>query len=194
LIQQKASEDTSTLSERQNGSEVKLCGLVSGLKEINTKKGDRMAFLTLEDMKGFVEVVLFPEVYKASVHYLRGDDPILVRGFLDLSEDPAGEGRAAATGKAKIRGIEIQSLPDPTALPKALRLRIPLDGLTSGTLADLKEILLLHQGDHRVFLHFMNGKKEDTVLGLPDRMAVQPSPDLESSLKSLLPACTLTLG
>ena len=57
-------DDTSTLSKRQNGDEVKICGLVSELKEIVTKKGDRMAFLTLEDMKGFVEVILFPEVFK----------------------------------------------------------------------------------------------------------------------------------
>ena len=60
-------EDTSTLTDRSNGAEVKICGLVSGLKEITTKKGDRMAFLTLEDMKGLVEVILFPEVFKSGL-------------------------------------------------------------------------------------------------------------------------------
>ena len=58
-----------------NGAEVKICGLVSGLKEIVTKKGDRMAFLNLEDMKGFVEVILFPEVFKAASALFKGRRP-----------------------------------------------------------------------------------------------------------------------
>jgi DNA polymerase-3 subunit alpha len=93
--------DTSVLSKLQNGAEVTICGLVSSLKEIITKKGDRMGFLTLEDMKGFVEVILFPEVFKNALPYLRGGDPLLVKGILDLSEE-----------HIKIKGLEVRSLPD----------------------------------------------------------------------------------
>jgi len=39
-----------------------------------------MAFLTLEDMKGFVEVILFPEVFKAALPLLRGETPSLSMG------------------------------------------------------------------------------------------------------------------
>ena len=107
--------DSSTLSKLQNGAEVKICGLVSGLKEIVTKKGDRMAFLTLEDMKGFVEVILFPEVFKAASPFLRGGDPLLVKGILDLSEE-----------HVKIKGTEVHPLPEvPSSSMKPFHLKIP---------------------------------------------------------------------
>ena len=105
-IKKHTDKDTSTLSSLQNGAEVKICGLVSGLKEIVTKKGDRMAFLNLEDMKGFVEVILFPEVFKAALPCLKGGDPILVRGILDLSED-----------HVKIKGSEVRSLSESPSPP-----------------------------------------------------------------------------
>jgi hypothetical protein len=72
-IRRHTSEDTSTLMKRKNGGEVKICGVVSDLKEIMTKKGDRMGFLTLEDMKGLVEVILFPGI-QSFLPYLRGRD------------------------------------------------------------------------------------------------------------------------
>ena len=72
-----------------------------------------MAFLTLEDMKGFVEVILFPEVFKAALPCLRGGDPLLVRGILDLSEE-----------HVKIKAIEVHSLPELTLSPnKPLHLK-----------------------------------------------------------------------
>jgi len=41
-----------------------------------------MAFLTLEDLKGFIEVILFPEVFKAALPSLRGGDPFSSRELL----------------------------------------------------------------------------------------------------------------
>ncbi len=109
-------DDTSTLSKRQNGDEVKVCGLVSQLKEIVTKKGDRMAFLSVEDMKGFVEVILFPEVFKNALPHLRGGDPVVVRGTLDVTEE-----------HAKIKAIEVRALSEPSdAAMRDLHLKIPL--------------------------------------------------------------------
>jgi DNA polymerase-3 subunit alpha len=135
--------DTSALSTLQSGDEIKICGLVSGLKEINTKKGDRMAFLNLEDMKGFVEVILFPEVFKAALPHLRGGDPIIVRGILELSED-----------HVKIRGLEVKPLSEASSSlpPKPVHLTIPLSSLTQSRLADLKKIIT--NSDPRLLLHF----------------------------------------
>ena len=74
-IERHTGQDISTLPKLQNGAEVRICGLANGWKEIVTKKGDRMAFLTLEDMKGFVEIILFPDVFKAALPFLRGENP-----------------------------------------------------------------------------------------------------------------------
>jgi DNA polymerase-3 subunit alpha len=167
--------DTAALPKLQNGTEVRVCGLVSALKEIVTKKGDRMAFLTLEDMKGFVEVILFPEVFKAALPCLRGGDPLLVSGILDLSEE-----------HIKIKGTEVRSLPQLTSLPeKPFHLRIPLPLLASSQLVDLKEIILANRGSSKVLLHFMDGTNRETIVALSDQYTVDPSRNLKVHLQNL---------
>ena len=39
-----------------------------------------MAFVTIEDLSGFVETVIFPEVYMAAIDLLKSEEPLLVRG------------------------------------------------------------------------------------------------------------------
>jgi DNA polymerase-3 subunit alpha len=167
--------DTSTLTKLQNGAEVKICGLVSGLKEIVTKKGDRMAFLTLEDMKGFVEVILFPEVFKAALPCLRGGDPLLIRGTLDLSEE-----------HTKIKALDVHSLPElSSSAASPLRLKIPVSSLTPSQLADLKEIILANRGPSKIFLHFVDGSNRETVVALSDEFTVDPTQRFKKHIQDL---------
>jgi DNA polymerase-3 subunit alpha len=174
--------DTSALPKLQNGAEVKICGLVSGLKEIITKKGDRMAFLTLEDMKGFVEVILFPEVFKNALPYLRGGDPLLVKGILDLSEE-----------HIKIKGLEVRSLPEVAPSPeKSVHLKIPLSSLSSPQLEDLKEVIVANRGSSQVFLHFIDGDSRETIVALPARYRVDPSQDFRKTIQNLFKFSLLT--
>ncbi len=176
-------QDSSTLLQLPNGSEVRLVGLVSGLKEIVTKKGDRMAFLTLEDLKGFVEVILFPEVFKSSMNYLRGGMPLLVRGTLDLSEE-----------QIKVKGIDIKPLSEISlTTPPALHLRIPIASLKKGQLEQLREILLEHPGSTPVFLHLMDGNQQETVIAPSEDYRVDPSPGLQNEIKNLLGGVDLFL-
>ena len=175
-------EDTTTLSRLQNGSEVKICGLPSSLKEIVTKKGDRMAFLTVEDMKGFVEVILFPEAYKTALPLLRGGDPILVRGTLDLSDE-----------HVKIKGSEVQALSELNLHPlKTLHLEISLSSLTKSQLEDLKEVLVAYKGTCKVHLHLVDGKQGETVIALPDQYTVHPSRNFQNRIKILFQSSNLS--
>jgi DNA polymerase-3 subunit alpha len=167
--------DTSTLPKLQNGAEVKICGLVSGLKEIVTKKGDRMAFLTLEDMKGFVEVILFPEVFKAVLPCLRGGDPLLVKGTLDLTEE-----------HIKIKGTEVHALPGlPSSPVKPLHFKISLSSLMPSQLVDLKESIDANRGSSKILIHFIDEKKRETVVALSDRYTVDPSQYFKDTIQNL---------
>ena len=181
-IKKHTDEDTSTLSRLGNGAEVKICGLVSSLKEIVTKKGDRMAFLNLEDMKGFVEVILFPEVYKAALPSLREGDPILVRGTLDLAED-----------RVKIKGLEVRSLPKSSLTQtQALHLKIPLSSLSPSQLVDLREIILANKGIYKVLLHFIDGKDGETIVALSDHYLVDASQNFQNQIKNLFQSSRLS--
>jgi len=167
--------DISALPKLQNGAEVKVCGLVSALKEIVTKKGDRMAFLTLEDMKGFVEVILFPEVFKAALPRLRGGDPLLIKGTLDISEETI-----------KLKAMEVHSLPElPSSPMNPFHMKIPLSNLTSSQLVHLKEIIKAHRGSSKVLLHLVDGSNRETIVALPDQYTVDPSPNFKNTVQNL---------
>jgi DNA polymerase-3 subunit alpha len=175
--------DTSALPKLKNGAEIKICGLVSALKEIVTKKGDRMAFLTLEDIKGFVEVILFPEVFKAALPSLRGGDPLLVKGTLDLSED-----------HVKIKGTEVHAL---SALPlsskKPLHLRILISQLAPSQLTDLRDIIVANRGPSQVLLHFMGKNSREVVVALSDQYTVDPSQDFRNHVQNVFKSAVISL-
>ncbi|NOQ41645.1 MAG: DNA polymerase III subunit alpha, partial [Desulfuromusa sp.] len=102
-IKRFATCETAGLSERTDKEQVRVCGIVSGIKELITKKGDRMAFVTLEDLSGSVEVIVFPEVYTVAMELLKGEDPLLVSGELDVGEEAC---KILATEVALLRDVK----------------------------------------------------------------------------------------
>jgi DNA polymerase-3 subunit alpha len=66
---------------------VTCCGLKQSIREIKTKKGDRMAFAQFEDFSGTCEVVIFPRVYKKVEEWLEEYDVFVIKGSLDATYD-----------------------------------------------------------------------------------------------------------
>ncbi|MBF0307924.1 MAG: DNA polymerase III subunit alpha [Magnetococcales bacterium] len=64
-----------------------IAGLVIERKLHKTRKGDRMAFITVEDMDGQIEVVIFPEVFEACRGLLESDAVVVVEGVAEAGED-----------------------------------------------------------------------------------------------------------
>lgn len=71
----------------QVGQNVVIAGLVSGVRVITTKKGDRMAFAKLEDLQGEIEVVIFPRTYEETQALLMQDNILLVRGKVEARNE-----------------------------------------------------------------------------------------------------------
>jgi DNA polymerase-3 subunit alpha len=87
LATQYATATTDGLLSLRDKETVSLCGIVTAVKEISTKNGDRMAFVTLEDLRGSVESIAFPDLYKSKMLFLVKDNPVLVRGQVDIGEE-----------------------------------------------------------------------------------------------------------
>ncbi|MBF0123960.1 MAG: DNA polymerase III subunit alpha [Magnetococcales bacterium] len=66
---------------------VTLAGLIVDHKFYRTKRGERMAFLTLEDVGGQIELVLFPEALREALPFIDGKQPVVVTGLLGQDED-----------------------------------------------------------------------------------------------------------
>ena len=73
--------------ENVERSEYTIGGMVSSVSEKRTKKGDMMAFVTLEDESLPIELIVFPRVYEQCRPYLTAGSPIAVRGRPQLGDD-----------------------------------------------------------------------------------------------------------
>lgn len=71
----------------QDGQQVKWAGIISSVKKKYTKNNKIMAFATIEDLYGAMEVILFENAYQASSSCLMEDQIVFVEGRLSIRED-----------------------------------------------------------------------------------------------------------
>jgi len=71
----------------RDGQQVSIGGLIVEMKTMMTKKGQMMAFLTLEDLYGRIEVVVFPKTYDEYRRYLKPDQPVVIKGRINYNEE-----------------------------------------------------------------------------------------------------------
>ncbi len=70
-----------------SGESITFGAMIAGIKKLNTKSGATMAFLTLEDMYGTVECVVFPNTYERIKHFMEIDKVVVVHGKIDIPTD-----------------------------------------------------------------------------------------------------------
>ena len=130
----------------RDGMTVTIAGIISAKKNLVTKKGANMAFLTVEDLYDALEVVVFPKSYEKCRDCLEVDNIVLMKGKLDMKEE----------GAPKLLADEIQLLsdiPEGTAkaegIPKAkiLKVVIPASYTEEEGLNTFRNLAKAHLGD-----------------------------------------------
>jgi DNA polymerase-3 subunit alpha len=75
-----------TLKPEFDGKGVIIGGLVTDMREILTKKGQKMAFVKLEDERGETELILFPSTYQTTIGLWERDRVVIVRGKINAKD------------------------------------------------------------------------------------------------------------
>jgi DNA polymerase-3 subunit alpha len=188
VIKKLTSGTIAELKEKAAAGDVKISGVVSALKLRNTKKGDRYGSFNLEDKSGFVEVVAWPDVYRKSVEVLNSDDPIFVKGRMEVGEERmqvfAGEITPLAQEIAKSRASGGAN-GKPNGNGAKVHLYVRESEVSADELVQLRETLLEHQGPTVVFLHLFAPGKSETVIELPEQVRVASTPELEATVQRL---------
>ena len=164
--------------DRPDGSMVTVSGLITAVQRKITKRGDPWAMVTLEDLEGAIEVLLFPSSYQLASTLLQEDAIITVKGRLSRSKD-----------QPELLGQEV-TVPDLSDGPSGpVVISMPSTRCTPPVVDQLKEVLATHPGVTEVRLRLMT-KTTTTVMRLDDCLRVAPSPELFADLKALLgPHC-----
>src|SRR5262249_11606362 len=130
-------------------------GIVAACRQLKTRKGDRMAVVTLEDAQGSVEVVVVPEAYQRAGALIDTGRMVVVRGKLERDEESV---RMLAS-----EVLPIESVKERLAREVAIRVKMPAD---RGMFEALGEIFSRHRGDRRVSF-------EIELAGEPPRLRVK---------------------
>jgi DNA polymerase-3 subunit alpha len=164
--------------DRPDGSTITICGLVTTVQRKITKRGDAWAMVTLEDLDGAIDVLLFPSAYQLAGPHLVEDAIITVKGRLSRQKD-----------QPEIHGQEV-TVPDLSDGPSGpVVISLPSTRCTPPVVEQLRDVLGTHPGMTEVRLRLLT-REQTMVMRLDDRLRVTPSPALFADLKQLLgPGC-----
>jgi DNA polymerase-3 subunit alpha len=164
--------------ERPHGTTVTVSGLVTSVQRKITKRGDSWATITLEDLDGGIEVLLFPSTYQLASTLLVEDSVLRIRGSLSRDKE-----------QPELRAQEV-TVPDLSDGPSGpVVISMPATRCTPPVVDQLRDVLGTHPGVTEVRLRLMS-RTSTTVMRLDDRLRVAASPALYADLKALLgPHC-----
>ncbi len=171
-----SSATTLTLSEMKDQDPVTIGGIVNSIKEVTTKKGDRMAFVALEDLNGRAEIVVFPETFRASINLLKKDALVYIRGKVNLREDIA---KVIAEELVPLEQVEKR-------LTKVISIDLLTAGLDIETLKNIKKVLANHPGQTPVYINFKDAAGRRTVVNSGEDYKVESGAPLFEELGQLV--------
>ena len=168
-----ANATTGKLPALKPEAEIRIGGLVTGLKEKMTRRGEKMAIWTLEDLEGTVEVVVFPKSLPENRVTLASPEPVFLVGRLKFEDQGM-----------KIHAEEVFRMENVRErLAKSVHFHLLLDRMTPGDVEELRQTILRNSGEKKGFLHAIRPGEFDAVISLPDGCGVAPSLELARELR-----------
>ena len=150
----------------KDGIKAVIGGLVTGKTVKTTRTGQLMAFITLEDLMGSVEVIVFPRDYENNRDLLTEDEKLFIRGRVSLGGEPVGK-------------LVCEQVIPFDAVPRQLWLQFEDMAGYQATEAELMELLKSSEGNDQVIIYL---KKERAKKMLPPNWNVMADAGLLNRL------------
>ncbi len=171
-----ATRTTGDILDSADNQEVKLCGIITTVKTVITKKGNQMAYFQLEDLQGLVEVIAFPDLFTSSQTLIAPESVVRVTGTVDRAEKGS-----------RIKGTKIESLISlqSTSVSK-INIRLEEQSQALGHVNQLQQILQKHPGPVALYFTFcLPPNLEADTTPLPN-VRVLPSETLLADIEAML--------
>jgi DNA polymerase-3 subunit alpha len=164
ILEKFTNANSVVVKEKKDGDTVRIGGIIRTLKTIKTKKrGDLMAFVTLEDLHGSVEATVFSSLY-VKVHDLLTDDrPILIQGQLQKDENSV---KILADTIIPIDKAE-------ETWTASVHFNLDITRTQREVLVKLKEILKSHPGSCPAYIHLLDPDKTETIVALSNSIKLR---------------------
>ena len=129
-LKQLGATELGAIEGKRSGEEIAVAGIVVAVRPMRSRKGDRWAIFTLQDMTGVLEILAFPEAFARVEAMLKGATPLLIKGRVNVEE--------AGTRIAMMEAQPLEDVAEP--LPSLLRVHVDLGLLDEFTLDRLHEL------------------------------------------------------
>ncbi len=151
----------------KDGVKAVIGGLIAGKTIKYTKDNKIMAFLTIEDLVGTVEVIVFPKTYEQSASFLTEDAKVFVQGRVSVEEDKDGK-------------LICEKIVPFTELKKKVWIKFPDMEAYKAAEAGLMDMLKESEGKDGIVIYIENPKAKKE---LPPNQNVEADEDLVNRLQ-----------
>jgi len=176
LLDKFTNANTISLMEKNDGEIVRVGGIIINIKTIKTKKGDLMAFVTLEDQHGTIEIVVFSSTYAAIHELLVEDNAVIIHGQVKKDENSV---KILADTLVPIEKAE-------ETWTASIHFNLNKNKTEKDLLLRLNDILKRYPGSCYAYIHLFSPEETDTVIALPDTMKLKAGSSLTRAVNDLL--------
>ncbi len=175
-LQTFATASTADLPDMEDGEPVRLGGIVTHVKTTTDRKGEQMAFVTLEDFSGSVELVVFSSIYSKNSEVIRRDAAVIVDGKVSTREEE--EPKVIAADVVTLAGAHEKFV-------ERMTISISSVGFEETMLESLRDLLLTHGGRCPVDIVVKAAAGEDVMISTGG-IRVEPSRELLDRLEDIV--------
>jgi len=176
LLDKFTNANTISLKEKNDGEIVRIGGIIINIKTIKTKKGDLMAFVTLEDQHGAVEIIIFSLAYTAVQELLVEDNTVIIHGQVKRDENSV---KILADTVVPIEKTE-------ETWTASIHFNLNKNKTGKDLLLRLNDILKRYPGSCYAYIHLFSPEETDTIIALPDTMKLKAGSSLTRAVNELL--------
>ncbi|MEA2021232.1 MAG: DNA polymerase III subunit alpha, partial [Candidatus Caldatribacteriota bacterium] len=172
-----------------DGSSAILAGVINRVRKKSTKNGNLMAFISLKDLEGSIEAIIFPKVYEKNKEKIKKDELVVIEGSLDIAEEKVKLIAKKLSllkeyKKSKKNSIKYKKIKSGDEI-KRLHIEIKYEKNQSNILLKLKEIFIKYPGRSKIMLHFKKHEKSVTHL-IDDKFSVKLNHEIIKEIENII--------
>jgi DNA polymerase III subunit alpha len=165
--------DLGAIEGRRSGEEISVAGILVNTRPMRSRRGDRWAILTLQDMTGMLELLAFPEAFGRLEGILRAGAPLLIKGRVNVEEVGT-----------RVVVMDARPLEDITeTAPSLMRVRVDLGMMDEFTLDRLQELFSSRPGPCPVAFELLS--PDGSVATLEAHQRVRPDRALVEAVREM---------
>jgi DNA polymerase-3 subunit alpha len=160
----------------KNGATVRIGGIITSVKKKIDKKGNMMAFATVEDFTGKGECIIFSDAYKQFHQFLMPDTMVMLSGKAEQHGD------ALRILVAEVTAIEQAR----ERFARSVVLAIRVDALSEMAVAELRSVADRHKGKSACYFNVLGAGTEGAIRMQSTNHGVRVSDEFIAEVERIL--------